>query len=957
MKYLATIVILAGGILRGGMLSPQLDKKLSEVKDNAVFKVFIFPAEQPEYQELKQMFPTKKMRVDYLKDFASRTQASILAYLQSQSEDDVLEFQSFWVANVIRAELTKRAILSLINRPDVGYIEEVPVVKLLDVGSGSGGATPKDPTPEWNIQKINADDVWDLGYTGEGVIIGQLDTGVQASHPAFHNRFAGYWFDACNGTTVPYDDNSHGTHTMGTATGGDGPGPDVNDIGVAPGAHFTAAKVFDAGGNACNIMAAFQWYATLVGDSGVPVRVINNSWGSSSSTSLAFWSAVLTWRSLDIIPVFAIGNDGPSPYSTNTPGNYPTVIGVGATTQSDNVASFSSRGPAPNQSPWNDTQYWPRPDWNLTKPDVSAPGQNVRSSVPGGGYQGGYMWSGTSMATPHVTGAVAVMLQKNPFLDFETVYNILTESAYHPPQGGTFPNNNYGWGRIDLLAAINMVPAPSLPHIILVSYGISSGGDQNLDPGETGEITVYLTNLSDSTAHNASAVLRTDSPYITITDSSYSFGEIAHGDTVDNSSSPFVVEVDANTPSGTQVEFTVHFQSNNGDYQVDLPFSTFVGLPRYDFLDIHAGNATLTVTDKGAIGFTGSDQMNGSGFIYPGNGQNTLFYGSFALGNSSSYVADAWYESNGQDDNDFVTTQNPNGQLYYFDPPWGSGEAAWGMFSDQGHPDPHNIVVEQEAYGFNNPDWDDFVILRYFITANQDISNLYVGTFLDLDIGDYSQNTGGTDQNSRLAYLNYSGVYAGVSLLGPSNLANVSVIHNPDYVYPNQGMPDDTQWQFLNGTLSFDSANLPDDWSVMVSAGPFNMNAGDEIEVAFAVVGGTSQSDIIQNAENAIALYDTLITAVEEKNNPLPIPFVVYKIAPNPVTNNTNIRFGLPDTRNVELRIFDPSGREHAYYPLGTLKPGIHTFNLQLNTLPDGLYFVRIKAGNESIVRHIIKVK
>lgn len=956
MRYFVAITILTGGILRGGMLSTELDKKLSVAHYDAVFQVFIFPSEQPEYETLKDMFPTKKMRVDYLKDFASRTQASILVYLGNQSQDDVLDFQPFWVANVIRAQLTKRAILRLLKRPDVGYIEEVPTVRLLEVGSKDSESPTMTPSPEWNIQKINADDVWDLGYTGEGVIIGQLDTGVDATHPAFHNRFAGYWLDACSGSSTPYDDNGHGTHTMGTAVGGDGPGPDVNDIGVAPGAQFTAAKVFNNSG-ACNIMYAFQWYATLVADSGIPIRVINNSWGSPNSTSLAYWSAVLTWRSLEIIPVFAIGNDGPSPNTSNTPGNYPTVIGVGATTQSDNVASFSSRGPAPNMDPWNDPQYWARPDWNLIKPDVSAPGQNIRSSIPGGGYQGGYWWSGTSMAAPHVTGAIAVMLQKNPFMDFDTVYHILTESAYEPPQGGTFPNNNYGWGRIDLLSAINMVPTPSLPHLVFVGYEILAGGDPNLDPGETGEITVFITNLSDSTAHNAIGVLRTESPYIIVVDSSFVFGEIPLGDTVSNSSSPFVIEVDPNTPNGTQVNFTLHVESNDGNYQVDFPFSTFVGLPRYDYLDIHAGNATLTVTDIGAIGFMGFDQMQGSGFVYPINGQNTLYYGSFALGNSSSYVADAWYETNGQDDHDFEPTQNPNGQLYYFDPPWTPGEAAWGMFSDQGHPNPQNIVVEQEAYGFENPDWDDFVILRYFITANQNMNDLYVGVFLDLDIGAYNQNTGGIDQTTRLAYLSYSGIFAGVNLLSPSTPANLSVISNPTYIYPYEGMPDNIQWDFLNGTLSFPTASSPDDWSVLVSAGPFNLTAGDEIEVAFAILGGTSESHIIQNAQNAIALYDTLITSVQENLGPLPIPFVVYKLAPNPTTYQTQIRFGLPSKRNVELRVFDPSGRERAYYPLGILEPGIHTYDLKLSNLPNGIYFVRIKAGNESIVKNIIKLK
>ncbi len=951
------LFLLAGSYLSGAVLAPDLAEKLQTAQPTDRFQVYILPQEQPDYAHLADQFSTKKMLVDYLKDLAARTQAPILNFLSQAPSDEVISYQSYWVANVISAEVTASMLEKLALRSDVLYIEEVPKVRIL-VASANPDASEviANPTPEWNISRVNADTVWALGYDGSGIIIGQMDTGVFANHPAFHNRFAGYWHDFCNGVPTPYDDNSHGTHTMGTAVGGDGLGPDVNDIGVAPGAQFTAVKVFDGTGNACNIMSGFQWYASLVGDSGVPVRVINNSWGSNTSSSLAYWSAVLTWRALDIIPVFAIGNSGPGSGSANTPGNYPTVIGVGATDSGDNIASFSSRGPAPNMSPWNDPQYWPRPDWNLIKPDISAPGVNIRSSVPGGGYQGGYLWSGTSMATPHVTGAVAVLLSKNPFMDFETIYNILTESAYQPPQGGTFPNNNYGWGRLDLLAALNMVPVPTLPYITLVGYQISAGGDDQLDPGESGEIVVTLTNLADSTAYGATATLRTNSPYITLLDSTYAFGDIASGDTVDNAASPFTLQVDANAPSGEQIQFTVHFVSNNGDYTTDLDFTTYIGVPRADYLDVHAGNATLTVTDRGAIGFMHSDQAQGSGFVYPANGQNTLYYGTFAIGNSSSYVADAWYESGGLDDEDFQPTSNPNGQLYYFTPTNGATEGVWGMFEDSGHPNPQGITVEMEAYAWDDPTYDDFVIVLYTITATQDVSNLYVGYFMDFDIGatTYDQNMGGTDATTRTAYLNYGTTYVGVTLLNPPTPANLSVINNPTYVYPNQGMPDNTQWLFLNGTYSFPTASVPDDWSVMASAGPFNLTAGQDLQVAFAVVGGTSLSALLQNAQNAISLFNATQT---EENGTLPVPFTVYRFAPNPTRGQTLVEFGLPYATEVQIGLYDVTGRQLHTYPLGLLKPGIHRETLDLSSYPEGLYFIRIKAGEAVRVRPILKVQ
>ena len=127
------------------------------------------------------------------------------------------------------------------------------------------------------------------------------------------------------------------------------------------------------------------------------------------------------------------------------------VTGVGATDSVNNIASFSARGPAPNQYPWNDTVYWARPDWNLIKPDISAPGVNVRSANLSGGYSYG---SGTSSATPHVTGAFAILLQRDSLAGYETLYQTLLDCADEPAQGAPYPNNDYGWGTLNVYTAL-----------------------------------------------------------------------------------------------------------------------------------------------------------------------------------------------------------------------------------------------------------------------------------------------------------------------------------------------------------------------------------------------------------------------------------------------------------------------------------------------------------------------
>ena len=237
---------------------------------------------------------------------------------------------------------------------------------------------------------------------------------------------------------------------MGIICGGDGVGSFTDDIGVAPGAQFICAKAFNnlGGGQSSWIHNCLQWFAAQ------NAKIVNNSWGSASTTSLEYWNDFLNLKSLGIYPVCAIGGSGPGSGTACTPANYPILIGVGSTDINDNIASFSSRGPAPNQNPWTDTTYWQRPDWNRIKPDIAAPGVTIRSCVPGGGYA---VYYGTSFSCPHVSSGMAICMQENAYLPLDYYYNILLDNADHPSQGEPYPNNAYGWGRLNVWRALQAV--------------------------------------------------------------------------------------------------------------------------------------------------------------------------------------------------------------------------------------------------------------------------------------------------------------------------------------------------------------------------------------------------------------------------------------------------------------------------------------------------------------------
>lgn len=314
---------------------------------------------------------------------------------------------------------------------------------------------------EWNVSKVHAPEVWAQGYTGQGVTVGIIDTGVDVNHENVKAKYRGTqadgsfddnynFFDAVNGKTGAYDDNAHGTHVTGTVLGST---PDGSyHTGMAPDAKFIASKILSGQGSGSleGVTRGLEWMLAprdSQGQNPDPTKapdIVSNSWGTNDGRLAAFRNIAKAFLAAGIEPVFAAGNSGPRAGSVGAPGSYPEVISVAATDKNDKVASFSSRGPSPIKDD----------NGSDRKPDIAAPGHQITSSIPGGGYA---TYSGTSMATPGVSGVIALLLSKYKDLTHDEIVKAITTSAVDVDAPGY--DYNSGYGRIDAEAALKAADA------------------------------------------------------------------------------------------------------------------------------------------------------------------------------------------------------------------------------------------------------------------------------------------------------------------------------------------------------------------------------------------------------------------------------------------------------------------------------------------------------------------
>ena len=380
---------------------------------------------QPRAQRVKEL-------VTRLQHTASTTQSPVLRLLATRRQQGLVgRVRPLWVMNAVAVTATQSVIDELRAMP--------PVASVTPDGTG---IVPAASAPQWNISLANAPPAWDAGDTGQGVVVASLDTGVDLTHPDLASRWRGgsdSWYDPYGQHTAgPVDFSGHGTQTMGVMVGGDAGG---SSIGVAPGARWIAARVFDDQGSATvsAVHLAFQWVLDPDHDPATAdsPQVVNNSWTMTSGCSLEFQPDIDALRAAGIAPVFAAGNGGPSSDTGFSPANNPGALAVGSTSSLDVIANDSSRGPTSCGGT------------GRTFPSLVAPGVGIRTSDLFSGYT---TQSGTSLAAPHVAGALALLLSAHPGLSAAAQETALTSTAVD--LGTTGVDNTYGAGRIDIAAAL-----------------------------------------------------------------------------------------------------------------------------------------------------------------------------------------------------------------------------------------------------------------------------------------------------------------------------------------------------------------------------------------------------------------------------------------------------------------------------------------------------------------------
>ncbi len=537
---------------QGARIDPQLSAELAaSATGEAEFLVFLADqAELAPAYAIEDWSARGAYVYRTLRDHAEAEQRGLRTLLDARG----LRYRPLWIVNALAVHGDAADLAALAARAEVAELRANRTAAL-DAPPVTAPAQTVSPTcsPDagnrcWNIARVGAGRVWDeFGVRGQGIVVANIDSGVRFDHPALLGQYRGNsggtlshsysWFDVYGGLPAPVDSGNHGTHTMGTMVGL-GRSAAEPAVGVAPGARWIAVRA--CGASECseiNLILAAEWLLAPTDLSGANPRpdlrpqVVNNSWTAGQNAS---WYAGYTaaWRAAGIYPVFAAGNSGnlSGCGTVQSPGDYADVTAAGALDSSDRLASFSSIGPGPG---------------GRVKPDLTAPGSGIWSTIadPSRPYASN---SGTSMAAPHVAGAVALLWAANPSLigDYDATYAALTGGAA-PITGDSrylgathsacapsgVPNNIYGYGRLDTYGAVARVsvdlPWLSLPEqsVIVLAPGAERSVSITLDarrvpgPGSyQGRILVHGPDLSrPPLVVPVTLVVPPDASYATVT--------------------------------------------------------------------------------------------------------------------------------------------------------------------------------------------------------------------------------------------------------------------------------------------------------------------------------------------------------------------------------------------------------------------------------------------------------
>jgi hypothetical protein len=792
---------------------------------------------------------------------------------------------------------------------------------------------------QWALPKIQAAQAWDYTHGSSEVAIAIVDLGTQLDHPdldaniwentaelggvngvdddgnGWVDDFYGWDFMYSDGYPDPGPGESHGTHTAGSASA-------VTNNGIAiAGVGWNCKIMAVRAGEGQYIYYGIEGinYASLTG-----AQAISCSWGGSGNSQYE-QDVINDATDRGSLVVAAAGNENSS--APHYPSAYDNVLAVAATNPADSRSGYSNYG------------IWV---------DVCAPGDAIVSTVYGGGI--GAM-SGTSMACPHVAGlAGLVFALHNTWTPAQVSAQILSTcdniDALNPLYAGLL-----GEGRINAYRAVTENNA----FIVITDQGYEDGdGDGVIEPGESVDFWVELTNLLNPV--NAVEVTASSSDlYITLTQTGAGFGNLASGASANNQLTPFAFDVSPAAPPSHQI--TIKLDIAGTDYNT-TEYVFFTVMPIYG--DHDAGNVVLTVTNFGALGFSdyaGSGQNIGSGFQYPAGTSSALYHGSVMVGISGTQVSDNSYGNNAYDHYDFRVVSG--GELHIQPGPIADQEG-YAVYSDNPSASPIGVEVTQRSYSWATPPYDDFVILRYDVanTTASPLTDLYVSIYLDYDVPNYMENDAGWDADSAVGWMKSSASpYYGLCLVSHPAFSYRAIL-NEQYVYSPAIFSDAVKYGFMTEGFVVTQSSASNDWSLMLSSGPFPIDAGQSQTVAFAMLGGDDLTDLQQNVGAARERWNGIILSAPPAEGPsLPTAFALHKPYPNPFNPTTAISYQLAASSQVSLQVYDTAGKLVATLAEGWRQAGTHEITFDASGLASGIYLVKLTAGNFVGVEKLVLMK
>ncbi|MEQ8908071.1 MAG: S8/S53 family peptidase [Vicingaceae bacterium] len=792
--------------------------------------------------------------------------------------------------------------------------------------------TPSDTQnyKQWYLNAIDAFNAWNIETGDTNVVIGIVDTGFDIDHPDLVNSYAYNYNDPINGIDDDNDgfiDNFYGWNTANNNNDVDISffGHGTNVAGIASASTDNVIGISGCGFNTKLLMVKIEdentgqlanAYQGMVYAADHGAFVINNSWGSFIYSQFA--QDIVNYCAINqgALVIGAVGNNGAD--TLFYPAAYDNVLSVGSLLPGDTIKESSNYGYYVN---------------------LFAPGEDMWTCNAIGGYQYN---GGTSMAGPVVAGCAAMVKSHFPNYTAKQVALQLERTAdniesINAPQ----LSDKLGSGRVNLFRALTESPSG----ILFENINITDGNDNSFIEGDTLRISGDFTNYLASTS-GVTVQLEVQNNVLTPLQTTFNIGILAASSTVNNNSNPFLFVVPNGANFNQRADFLVKITTTS--LQSKQHFSTLI---KPDYITLNENDLLVTLTSDGGIGYAGENGQLGEGLVYK-KGNSLLYEGSFALGFSSTEVADKFRGSGSTPMGDFkreeliVRTYNNQVKAETFTrfsyPQTGASK----------------VNVWHQSFLLDTDSLRSSIIHSYRIknTSNQLISNLYAGLFMDWDVLNWQTNKVGYDTSRKMgvSYSTDSSLFCGVRTISTINQTHYAIDNTTSGsggVNLSSDFSDSLKYQVLSTNRDSAGVSSPqgNDIIDVNAVGPISLDVDSSIIVTFVLSVGESLADLQEQADSALSIFQKkLVLSIKEKKslNHVTQDLLVF---PNPAQNLVNFNFYNPQPTPIELSIVNSLGQEVYYQNFGSFNKGKRNLKVNVNSWKTGVYFFTIRGDKLKI--------